>query len=619
MRPRLRAHVRFTEHADGTYAHAPHGGQLLRGAHLHPWLTRLAPFLTGEHTLAELVGELPCEQRETVERLVHTLARGGYVRDAVPERAHGLTADERRVYAEQLSHLRYLADSPEHRFQRVREAHLTVCASAAPPHAVAAAVAVLGEVVRLGVRAGWRTVDVAVPDAPSARAVRRVADAALRDPSQEVRISVPGDAVPDAGDLVVWVDAAGGEPPVPAALLCPVRVGEGEAWVGPVGDGLPDVGEGPASRVTGAAATVVAGHAVLACERHLAGLESPAPAVRVDLSALTTTEHPVAPPAPPPCASREAVTAWWDGRGTADGPELWERAGALADPRTGPVREVSSGGWCQFPLWTYGAVLRDGRVVGAHGSTREAAHRATLLRALAMALDEASGDGTSGGGAPDPGAPVHGGPVWGWDLVVSAPCRVTEAPGRDGAPRLCALGAGPDVESAVADGVRAVAEEALARRLGTWRVPCPEVSGGQRALLAATGSEVRVFDVSGVLCGASAHAVTLDGATVALRCGGVDEALELALAAWQALRDGGAPYAPYVAGELPVRLRGVRVTGRVAPEDLPEPEREGREEPEGPPPGLVEALAGAGARPVVVPLRGEGPCVVRVVLTEECE
>lgn len=603
MRPRLREHVRFTERADGTYVHAPHGGRLLRGAHLHPWLTRLAPFLTGEHTLAELVAELPRGQRETVEGLVRTLARDGYVRDAVPERPHGLTADERRVHTEHLAHLRYVADSPEHRFQRVREAHVAVCAPTAPPGvdgegAAAAALAVLGEVVRLGARAGWRTVEAAVPDERAARKVRGIAGAALRDPSQEVRVTVAERADAVTGDLVVRVDTGGGrgegEPAVHCGVSCAVRVGEREAWVGPVGEGASGVrpdGVPGAEGVPEGVATVIAGHAVLACERYLTGLETRGTAVRIDMSPSgpTTTEHAVAAPDRTPSTSPEAVAAWWRARGddSADPvEELWERALALVDPHTGPVRELTSGSWRQFPLWTYGAVLRDGRTTGAHGSTREAARRAALLRALA-AHEAAALEG----------------PAWGWDLAASRP-----RPVRRDHPGVAALGAGIDVESAVADGVRAAAEELLAQRLRAWRAPFPEVPAQKWGLLGATGTEVRGFDLARALGGASAYAVTLDGATAALCCGDVERARDMALAGWQAHRDAGnpAPYAPYVAGELPQRLRG---TQRTAPE--------GSGDAEHPRPGPLEALVASGARPVVVPLRGGAPCVVRVVLTGE--
>ncbi|MDJ1131027.1 hypothetical protein NMN56_003475 [Streptomyces iconiensis] len=714
MRPRLREHVHFTERADGTYVHAPHGGTLLRGSRLHPWLTRLAPFLTGEHTLAELVRELPCGQRETVERLVRTLARGGYVCHAVPERAHGLTADERRVHAEQLAHLAYVTDSPQHRFQRLREARVFVCGSVSDPDSVAdadsvspsvsgsasapgsasasgpgsgstAALAVLREVVRLGVRAGLRTVEVAVSGGGDIAAVREVAEAALRDSSQQVRVTATGAQEAGEGDLVVWVNGGGGgdaaQPAVRGGLLYPVRLGGGEAWLGPVGGDRHADGYGPVTgtgharlsagygdepavtgavpEVTGAAATVVAGHAVLACERYLTGVEDDGIAVRVDLHALTTTEHAVLAPSPAPCASRASVAAWWDARGSAsgDGPgsgcgpgpgggpagegQLWERADALADPRTGSPREVSSGSWSQFPLWTCGAVLRSGHVVGAHGATREAARRAALLRALAADTPD-----------PDPADPA-----WGWDLAASAPVRVprTEKPAGSrpespaGSPPVfmheTAKAAGADAVGAVADGLRAVAEQVLARRLRVWEAPLPQVHGGGRALLEATGREVRVFDASAVLGGVAAHAVTLDGVTVALRCGDVDEALEAALAAWQAERDGDAPYAPHLAGEVPERLReGPDFTHEVSEKPGSGPAREhapidarveagvearGEAEAEaqagpriGPPPdpaavALVSALAADGARPVVVPLRGEGPCVVRVVLVRE--
>ncbi|GAA2609246.1 hypothetical protein [Streptomyces axinellae] len=715
MRPQLRDHVLFTERPDGTHVQGPHGGMLLRGPGLHPWLSRLAPFLTGEHTLAELVAELPPGRRGMVERLVEKLARGGYVRDHTPapppsgpapatrEPHSGIpprdnTRDNTRdgTHAEQLAFLGYAADRPELRLQRLREARVTVSGSAGT-------LPVLSEVARLGPHSGWRAVRVEVRE-------RGGRASGARTP-------------PPYSDLLIWVTDRGEPPPDPGpGAWCSVRLMAGAAWVGPVlgaNEHEPrgarrkagDIGEGgDASGDTetetdtdtdtdgsggvgsGGAAGVVAAQVVLVCTRYLAGLEAgtggegpgvahgasgtgppTAPAVRVDLIELTTSEHPVpreattrhpathgrmtrhpvtreataghpaahgAPGRHPdtrgatarhpavPHRTAEAVSAWWASAALPEH-ELWGRVAPLVDPYTGVLREVTAGPWLQHPWWTCGAVLADGTRVGAHGATRESARALAVLRALAMT------------GSPS-------GPAWGWDLVAQAPRLLTGPVEAESCPA-----AGLSPAEAALDGVRAWAEREVARRLvlrldkdggGSERyserhgkrnserkgkrdgrprgvrlttgevtarlagcqgaLPVGLPGGGARELLWAAGCEVRVFDLSAVLCGVPAYAVTLDGEPVVLRCGeqpgaALAEALGLALLSWQAAHDEDAAYAPRLPHPLP----------RLA-DTLPACGGEAATRPV----GLLDGLAAAGLHPVAVPLRGGGPYVAKVVL-----
>ncbi|GAA2092723.1 hypothetical protein GCM10009801_59420 [Streptomyces albiaxialis] len=646
MRPRLRDHVRFLERPDGTYVHAPHGGTLLPGAHLHAWLDRLAPFLTGEHSLAELVEALPPEQRETVERLVGTLAEGGFVTDAVPERPHGLSADEQRLYAEQLAFLRYAADSAEHRFERLRAARVALWGDGP----------LLAEVLRLGLRSGWRTVEVTVPDGAPAEPLRRLAATARKDALQEVTVRrAPGTAPMPPYELRVRL--ADDEQPPEEGALCRVAAGSEAVWIGPVGGPSPpaELGTHPLETLDPAARAVVAAQVVLVCLRHLTGLEGedgrPSRAVRVDPQALTTSEHVVTHRDPGPVRPRAGrtareVAAWWDAPGLSR-EELDRRAARLTDARTGVLRAVGPGAWAQHPWWTCRAEVRVPRggtlAVGGYGRTREEARERAVLTALAARatrLEEA---------APGTGRPAHG-----RELCTGAPIEIpgpADGDGggngdgdrdRDGA--LAVTAGGLSVPEAAFHGVRALAERLLVARLSGWRTPFPEVGGAGAephteayALLRATGLEVRVHDLSAVLGGLPAFAVTLDGATVALRCGARRdearaEALGLALLAWQSATAGEPEYAPPVAGALPEDLRGPRDRARPGhvPPGLvpPEPERTPPEQERVPSggarrgPGLVAALAAAGARPVALPVCADPvvtaavPSLVRVVLVE---
>ncbi|UBU09219.1 hypothetical protein [Nonomuraea gerenzanensis] len=117
MRPQLRDDVRFVECPDGAYVHSDYGACTLRGRQAYAWLSRLAPVLTGRHTLAELTADLPGDRRAMVEGLVGRLAEQRFVVDARQARAHGLSEVELRAYAEEIAFIGYALDSPESRFE----------------------------------------------------------------------------------------------------------------------------------------------------------------------------------------------------------------------------------------------------------------------------------------------------------------------------------------------------------------------------------------------------------------------------------------------------------------------------------------------------------------------
>src|SRR5205807_7505236 len=98
MRPLLRDHVWYAKAPGGAaYVHGLGGACTLKGAHTYDWLARLAPHLTVEHTLDELVSGLTDEQRAMVRALVSALAEQRLVVDVeVPEdRPHTLAAAAR--------------------------------------------------------------------------------------------------------------------------------------------------------------------------------------------------------------------------------------------------------------------------------------------------------------------------------------------------------------------------------------------------------------------------------------------------------------------------------------------------------------------------------------------
>jgi hypothetical protein len=123
-KPRLQDGVQFIPAPGGAFVVVPGRGDLgfpVTGRAAHQWYQRIAPFLTGEHTLEALGAGLDPARRGHLMALVETLAREGVVRDAAGDHPHGLSPEVRRVHASVIAFIARAADSPEHRFQRYRE------------------------------------------------------------------------------------------------------------------------------------------------------------------------------------------------------------------------------------------------------------------------------------------------------------------------------------------------------------------------------------------------------------------------------------------------------------------------------------------------------------------
>jgi hypothetical protein len=528
MRPLLRDHVWYVEAPGGAYVHGLAGACTLTGAHTFELLTRLAPHLTGEHTLDDLVAGLAGPQQAAVREMVGALAEQQFVVDAAAadDRPHALDADELRTYAAEIAFIRFGLDSAEWRFQQLREARIGVLGNGP----------VLAELLRAGLWSGWRRTRVIAP-AAEVETLRAVAT--RRDDRQEVQVEAArgplGAWVPELvrdADVVLQVSSdvsrtelitVGRECHRAGTPVGQVLVDRAEAWLVPVGPPATTAPELCWRRLApvpptaddwllGPVPGLVAAQLALSCSSHLTGLDTlPAPdrppgvpvLIGTDLRTLVTRTHRV--PVHPRAEARDrprATPLEEVGGPPVDGAELLERAAQLVDARTGLLRLLAEDELTQVPLAVCRARVSDpdgvlpawapSPTVHGWGADRQAARMRALLAGLAVY-------GTLT-------VPREPGDRWGIDPVSGARHRVP-APLAATVPFQPPVGAAAALtwEDAVATGLRDHCEAILRRdnRPGRPVVDLPalvaetadERVGELHDLLRATALDVRVEDL----------------------------------------------------------------------------------------------------------------------------
>ncbi len=416
MRPLLRDHVWYVRAPDGAYVHGLAGACTLTGGNTYELLVRVAPHLTGEQTLDDLVAGLPGPQQAAVRGLVRALAEQQFVVDvATEDRPHTLAADEQRTYAAEIAFIRFGLDSAERRFEQLRAARIGVLGDGP----------VLGELLRAGVWSGWRrTRVVAAPaDVEALRTTPR------RDGLQEIRVDAA------TGPLEAWLpelvrdvdvvlqistDVGRGEL-ITVAREClrtgtplgQLLVDRAEAWLVPVGPPAETAPESCWRRLAAPPRTdddwllgpvpgLVAAQLALSCSTHLTGLDTlPAPdrppgtpvLVGTDLRTLVTRTHRV--PVHPRAEARDRPGAPLEeqiGGPRVDGAALLDRAADLVDARTGLLRLLAEDELVQVPLAVSRAHVADPGDVLPAGAPRPTVHgwgadrAAARLRALLSGL-----------------------------------------------------------------------------------------------------------------------------------------------------------------------------------------------------------------------------------------
>jgi hypothetical protein len=139
---------------DGSSVLTHRGVVSLTGASVHEWIERLAPYLDGRHTLAELTASLAPRRREFVEDLVAALLKGEVIRELDAEQAPGSDNGEVSAHRGEIAFIGYFRDRAARVFQHYRQGTTLVVGSGP----------LLPAVLRASLLSGRRRVRGAVTD-----------------------------------------------------------------------------------------------------------------------------------------------------------------------------------------------------------------------------------------------------------------------------------------------------------------------------------------------------------------------------------------------------------------------------------------------------------------------
>ncbi|WP_256105415.1 YcaO-like family protein [Streptomyces sp. ODS05-4] len=668
MRPQLIRDAYFVPlDGDGVYLRSSHRVVTIERAPVYPLLERLAPYLNGRYTVAELTARLPEPKAALIADLVRMLHDLHVVRDLSQDLPHTLDERETRAYEAELAYVETYAGSAEHHFQRFRETSVLLVGSGRLLET--AAQAALGSGVR---RVRLLITDDTATDLDQLRGHLR--DALARDPRQELTwASAPND--PDGSG---WAESLRGhdavlhlsERPMLArgrlldagaeqtgTLTQHTVVLPGEAWIGPLripaepGGGWeaawrrlrPAAGVAPLDTgadhpgvsgdlFTGALPSIVANHAVFRLFTHLTGTSEhdwTRRLLRVDLETLETSHHsyhphPHALPTGP--ETRDAFLA--RSVALAHGAQQPVEALSVAaaehlDARCGLFATVGEEDATQLPL-------RVSRVEVPHPLT----HASAVVYGVAVEFAEARYRAVRravelyGTGLYDPRRANADGTVWGLRLSDGEAVPVAASEVFDTTDRTWSEGprtgaaCGRDWNEAVATGLLSHCEELTIASASRHERTGPLVDLTSLAADEEIAHLTRLLDIAGV--DVTAHEITdpvlrvpalafrVDGRVVAHAAGldlagAVIAGLERTLLVWQAERHGEPWYAP----AAPFPLPDASGDGPVppAPDLRAEPVRE-----------LDDALRRVGRQAVAVPLDHDpalaevAPYVLRIVV-----
>jgi len=410
-RLKLRDDAYYVPTGEGVCIFTNSGKAVLTGPSIFQWVDRLAPYLDGRYTLAELTASMPPDRGEMTERVVTALRDQRVVVEAGEAEEASLTDAERHTYRREIGFLGYFGPSAERSFHAYRESVVVLLGSGRVlVETVEAALCSGSRSLRLGatgdgVTDGGITDGGAIDVALLAECERR---SRQRDPDQRItRVAVDladeerlSEVVAGSG-LVVYAAAGAAVDEVRTVdgvrtldracaragipFVAAILTGE-EAWLGPFGltagqlpgwmsawrrllalagsgAGRPRRADAGPDDLAGSAPTVVANQLVREAVRLLSGTveqAGQARMTRVDLRSLATQRHgflphPFSLPVPRPDQASPRASLQATVRRLRDGEpvspeELSRRVVACLQTRIGVLGEVTEQDFTQIPL-----------------------------------------------------------------------------------------------------------------------------------------------------------------------------------------------------------------------------------------------------------------------------
>jgi putative thiazole-containing bacteriocin maturation protein len=647
LKPKLKNDTLYIPSQEGVFLVNNSGSLTIPGRHVYQWIDRLAPYLTGDYTLADITEGLSEDRRAMVTKIVEALVEKGYVKDVAGDLPHGLSKAEEAAYAAEIAFIDYYRDSGAHQFEKYRDTRILLLGSGL----------VLSALVQANLHSGNRSPYVLVTGENPTDAARHrdyLALARERDPEQSL-VEEHDLAAVERADVVIHVS----DRPMLARArelnrMCAEQgkifiqaVVDGEqAWIGPIlrpgaegpcwecawlrldaGADFADRPEQPVGQfLAGPTAAMVANLMSFEVFKLLTGagpLETDAALVGLDLETLSSTSHsltrhPLCSAHGPVAAQseadfRESVRRLTDGA-PIDQETFSTRAATLFDARTGLLRSLDEESFSQVPLKVSKAVPAGAPAAVEVGDDFTAARHGATMRACALY----AGNMLDRRRLPSPDT------VWALDLGTGEALTVPVGlafPGEPGP----GLAAGFSWAECVGRGLLGHCVALTLAELGRAAEPYPMVeldeTGPSEAarrylkMLDIAGEKVTVYDATGAL-GVPMLLACTDGRTVG--CAGhpdpgkaLTDVLSQAVQHYQATANGQPEYAPRGLPELPQHLRGS--SSRPLPEATERDRAEIHEL-------LLGRLAGAGLRPVAIPLDHDPvmsavlPYIVNVVL-----
>ncbi len=374
--PKLRTDSFFIPGPDGTYFHNARGWYKLAPKIPYGLVERVMPFLDGTRSMESITQNLNEAQRNAVNYVLQELRDHGFVRDAAPQ-ADLLEPGLKSLYANEIGFLEAMAEQPEVRFKRFREARVLIDAPVLLEFA-------LNALWGLGLKHG-AVVNGAPKELERLSELRQYVDTAqnaIRVVSLEALELSPYDLVVQiTTDLarakqLAEHSAAAGVPLVQALLL------KDQAWIQLPGleqreplsfwgradlssnstsfDGA--VWQGSRGAVM---AHVTAQHAF----RYLSQTAAPqASAYHFERFSLEATKHRIAPhmnERPVAAHSKGEAAQVFEAlltRVAVSEEEFSKRAAQLIDPQLGVLRELDERDYTQMPLNIAEVIVRDARI-----------------------------------------------------------------------------------------------------------------------------------------------------------------------------------------------------------------------------------------------------------------